>query len=76
MLFFVGATPLFSQQKVRFTTLREYADLGNPDACVQLGVMLWNGDGVKQDRKEALSLLNKAADGGSANAYPVFRTFS
>lgn len=58
-----------SHSQVRYTMLREYASRGNLDACTQLAILLWNGDGVKQDRKEAMSLFNQAVDGGNAKAY-------
>jgi len=66
-LLFFAPISLFSQ--VRYSMLREYVSRGNLDACVQLAILLWNGDGVKQDRQEALALFNQAADGGNASAF-------
>jgi len=51
-----------------FKSLKALAEQGNSDAQANLGVMYYNGDGVKQDYKEAVKWSRKAAEQGDANA--------
>ena len=47
---------------------RQFADQGNANAQVNLGVMYERGKGVPQDYKEAMKWYRKAADQGYASA--------
>jgi len=48
--------------------LREAAELGNPDAQTNLGLMYTNGQGIERDFGEALKWFHKAAEQGNAEA--------
>jgi TPR repeat protein len=47
---------------------RKAADQGHAEAQCNLGILLWNGDGVARDRLDAIKWFRKAAAQGSANA--------
>ncbi len=49
--------------------LKKAAEGGHVEACLSLGVLYFEGDGVKQDYQKAAKYLQKAADEGSAEAY-------
>lgn len=48
--------------------LRPFADKGNADAQYYLGVMYDNGNGVQQDRAQAVGWYRKAAELGHVGA--------
>lgn len=47
---------------------RKAAATGNLDGIFGLGTMLWSGEGVKKDVKEAKILITRAAEGGHKQA--------
>lgn len=51
-----------------FNEYMENANAGNVDAQYELGVMYLKGQGVSQDREQALQWLQKASDGGNRRA--------
>lgn len=51
-------------------SVKQRADQGVAEAQHNLGVMYFNGDGVRQDYAEALKWYRKAAEQGYALTYP------
>lgn len=51
-----------------FERTKALAEQGDANAQINLGVMYYNGDGVKQDKTEALKWVAKAAEQGLACA--------
>ncbi len=55
---------MLSYDKQDFSKARKYfekaCDLNNGGGCSNLGVLYYNGDGVKQDSKKATALFEKA----------------
>ncbi|MDR1936238.1 MAG: sel1 repeat family protein [Candidatus Accumulibacter sp.] len=49
-----------------FESYKKAADLGNPTACFQLGIMYENGEGVNKNINEAIKWYEKAMSKGSA----------
>ena len=61
----VGMSVAFAlDDKVK--SLEKDCNGGNAGACVDLGLMYDNGEGVKQDYKKAVEFFQKACDGGDA----------
>ena len=57
-----------SPPRTNLAELENAAALGNPEACLQLGLRYETGGEVKQDYAEARLLYEKAAAGGIATA--------
>ncbi len=49
--------------------LKKFAASGDPQACFELAGQILASDGVSQDIKQAIGLLERAAKGGIANAW-------
>ena len=47
---------------------RQAAEIGNTNAMNSLGIMYWNGQGVKQDYKAAEKYFRQAVEMGNVNA--------
>ena len=62
----VGARAYMKKDYV--TALREFKADGKASACQNIAVMYYNGEGVKQDKKEAAKWMLKAAGQGHAKA--------
>ncbi len=61
-------------QAIKF--LETISNTGSPGAPYMLGTMYLKGDGVKQDKKQALSWFYKAArNGSSEGAYEIARAY-
>ena len=56
------------QKKDYVTALREFKTDGKASACQNIAVMYYNGEGVKQDKKEAAKWMLKAAELGHPKA--------
>lgn len=68
---YVDANPQKAQEIFNecIDEVRRLADLGDPEGLIALGRMFYNGFGVNQDTKSALSYFTKAAEKGYALAY-------
>ncbi|GAA7065783.1 hypothetical protein HpCHN105_01160 [Helicobacter pylori] len=66
-----------SYDKQDFTQARKYferaCDLNNGGGCSFLGVLYYNGDGVKQDSKKAVALFEKACKLGYKKACEMLK---
>ena len=51
-----------------FEELKKAAKKGDEDAMLKCGLMLFNGDGISKNKKEASQYFSKAADKGNAVA--------
>lgn len=56
------------QHEVAARILKPLADKGNPQAQLQLGMLYYNGRGVKENEKLAVELLTKSANQGNVEA--------
>ena len=50
------------------TALRLYMEDGSPEALYNVGMLYFNGEGVNQDKREALGWFRKAAERGNIDA--------
>ncbi|GAA9685250.1 hypothetical protein VH58_02080 [Helicobacter pylori] len=66
-----------SYEKQDFSKARKYfekaCDLNNGWGCSFLGVLYYNGDGVKQDSKKAVALFEKACKLGYKKACEMLK---
>ncbi|GAA6977086.1 hypothetical protein HpCHC53_01160 [Helicobacter pylori] len=66
-----------SYEKQDFSKARKYFEkacgLNNGDGCSNLGVLYYNGDGVKQDSKKAVALFEKACKLGYKKACEMLK---
>jgi tetratricopeptide (TPR) repeat protein len=60
--------PAKSKVKTELELLQDRAERGDGEAQRQLGVRLFDGDGVEKDRAEAMAWLRKSADSGNVKA--------
>ena len=51
-------------------------DGGDMRACQNLGLIYYNGDGVRQDKVKAKELFGKACDGGYMNGCKNYKTLN
>lgn len=63
-----GGAPAVDSESDAAKALRKKAEEGNPEAQYRLGTALMCGDGVLQDRAEAVMWYQKAAEQGNAKA--------
>lgn len=68
---------MLSYDKQDFSKARKYfekaCDLNNGGGCSNLGVLYYNGDGVKQDSKKAVALFEKACKLGYKKACEMLK---
>ncbi|MEJ8588505.1 tetratricopeptide repeat protein [Helicobacter pylori] len=66
-----------SYDKQDFSKAKEYfekaCDLNSGGGCCNLGVLYYNGDGVKQDSKKAVALFEKACKLGAQKACEMLK---
>lgn len=48
--------------------MKDFKADGSKNSCYNIGIMYYKGEGVKQDRREAVQWFRKAADLGDMNA--------
>ncbi|GAA8013984.1 hypothetical protein JP0556_07300 [Helicobacter pylori] len=68
---------MLSYDKQDFSKARKYFEracgLNNGRGCSNLGVLYYNGDGVKQDSKKAVALFEKACKLGYKKACEMLK---
>ncbi|NOZ90170.1 MAG: sel1 repeat family protein [Epsilonproteobacteria bacterium] len=69
LFFLFGATLLFATESVK--DLEEACAKENAEACLKVGAIYYDGDGVERDRKKGIKYLRAACICGSEVACEV-----